>query len=70
MVAANVSSCNFRFPFLWFPAHGSFFNGSPGDKGIQGVSLSFIYSDPVLHVVLSSSTFRHALPSEDVLYLG
>ena len=29
--------------------------------------LSLIYSDLVLHVVLSPSTFRHALPSEDVL---
>ena len=70
MAAASVLSCDFRFPSLHFPAHGSPFNDSPGDKGFQGLSLSFIYSDPVLHVVLSSSTFRHALPSEDVSYLG
>ena len=70
MVAASVLLCDFRSLPLSFLVHGSSFDDSPGDKGLQGLSLSLIYSDPVLHVVLSPSTFRHALPSEDVLYLG
>lgn len=68
VVAASVLSCNFRSSSLCLLVHGSS-SDSPGEKGFQGLSL-LIYSDPVLHVVLSPSTFRHALPSEDVLYLG
>lgn len=49
--------------------HGSL-SDFPGDKGAQGLFHSLTYPDSVLHVVLSPSTFRYALPSEDVLYLG
>jgi len=61
VVAASVLSCNLRFPPLCLLVHGSSFNDSPSEKGPQGLSPSLIYPDPVLHVVLSPPTFRHAL---------
>ena len=67
MVVASVLSCNFHFLSLHILVHDSSFNDSRGDKGFQGRSLSLVYLDPVLHVVLSPPTFRHALPSEGVL---
>jgi len=68
VVAASVLSCNFRFHSFTFPRTVllSIFPRR------QGLSRTFS-----LHLFGSSaaccsftSTFRHALPSEDVLYLG
>lgn len=69
VAAASVLSCNLHFPPLYLLVYCFSSNDSPGDKAFQGLSLSLICSDPVLHVVLSPSTFRHALPSEDVYYI-
>lgn len=63
VAVASVSSCNLRSLPLHLPVHGSSSNDSPGDKDFRGLPLYLIYSDPVLHVVLSPPTFRHAPPS-------